>query len=134
MNKRHSLLSASSSSEDEQAGLLGQLESRRARFEVSHGLGNKSYNVYQKVSIYTKFLTIFSFSAVVILVFVGIYIGSNSVFFKLGAGENHNRKQKAVQVLLAAGVYFLIGVYNGLKWKRGNKLDQAIVYKSGRIN
>ena len=70
----------------------------------------------KKVSVSTKFWTILSFSAVLILSFVGVYIGSNSVFFKLGAGENHNRKQKATQVFLAAGIYFVIGLYNGLKW------------------
>jgi|TARA_B110000003_G_C16496081_1_gene475471 hypothetical protein len=126
-----------SSSEDEHVGLLGGsgVESRRARFEVSQiGDGSFSGSGAKKVSISTKFLTIFSFSAVLILGFVGVYIGSNSVFFKLGAGENHNRKQKATQVFLAAGVYFAIGLYNGLKWKSGTSPSKTIVRKNGRIN
>ena len=124
-----------SSSEDEQVGLLGGsgVNSRRARFEVTQ-IGDGSFVAKKKVSISTKFLTIFSFSAVLILTFVGVYIGSNSVFFKLGAGENHNRKQKATQVFLAAGVYFLVGVYNALKWSRGSDQAKTNISKYGRIN
>ena len=124
-----------SSSEDEQVGLLGGsgINSRRARFEVTQ-IGDGSFVAKKKVSISTKFLTIFSFSAVLILSFVGVYIRSNSVFFKMGAGENHNRKQKATQVFLAAGVYLLVGVYNGLKWSRGSDQVKTNVSKYGRIN
>ena len=128
MNRR--LSAGNSSGDEERGGLLGN--SRQARFELRNDESKNPANL-QKVALSTKFLTIYSFSAVLILVFVGMYINSNSRFFHMGPDGNQHRKEKATQVFLAALFYLLLGLYYGWKWNKGSH-GPSRPGRRGRIN
>ena len=128
MNRR--LSAGNSSGDEERGGLLRN--NRQARFELRNDESKNPANL-QKVALFTKFLTIYSFSAVLILVFVGIYINSNSRFFHMGPDGNQHRKEKATQVFLAALFYLLLGLYYGWKWKKGSHVPPR-PGRRGRIN
>ena len=105
MQMSRRLSAGNSSGDEERGGLLGN--SRQARFELRNDESKNPANL-QKVALSTKFLTIYSFSAVLILVFVGMYINSNSRFFHMGPDGNQHRKEKATQVFLAALFYLKV--------------------------
>ena len=130
MQMSRRLSAGNSSGDEERGGLLGN--SRQARFELRNDESKNPANL-QKVALSTKFLTIYSFSAVLILVFVGMYINSNSRFFHMGPDGNQHRKEKATQVFLAALFYLLLGLYYGWKWRKGSHGSRR-PGRRGRIN